>query len=166
MYEYGYENLNPNYFNELSKEGFQCFNYYQGMPHDDFWYGSNVFGQFSPRYLIDFLTAQISEELGFRKWFVDMNFRSTSAYNYLKSRMKVVAETLYIDFDTTQMELDYISGSNNLETKYGSVYTSASWKSKKNHNNSGRYYSDNTDWSNYDDNLDMDQQSPDFWNQF
>lgn len=25
---------------------------------------------------------------------------------------------------------------------------------------------DNTDWSSYDDNLDMDQQSSDFWNQF
>jgi len=27
-------------------------------------------------------------------------------------------------------------------------------------------YQDETDWSNYDDNLDMDQQSMDFWNQF
>lgn len=25
---------------------------------------------------------------------------------------------------------------------------------------------DEADWSNYDDNLDMDQQSMDFWNQF
>ena len=27
-------------------------------------------------------------------------------------------------------------------------------------------YQDQTDWSNYDDNLDMDQQSIEFWNQF
>lgn len=95
MYECGYENLNPNYFNELSKEGITCFNYYQDRPHVDFWYNSNVFGQFSPSYLVDFLTAQISEELGFKKWFGDMSHPSNSAYNILHSREKVVAETLY-----------------------------------------------------------------------
>lgn len=32
--------------------------------------------------------------------------------------------------------------------------------------NSNESFQDETDWSNYNDDLDMDQQSEDFWNQF
>ncbi|MEI7491340.1 MAG: WG repeat-containing protein [Bacteroidota bacterium] len=168
MYSSAYENLNPNYFKEHSLEGIVCSNNFIGRPFADFWYGSTIFGQFSPRYIVDFLTAQISDELGFKKWFVDLSQKSTSAYLYLNSRKEVEAETLYIDFDTTQMEIDYIKGFNSLETKYGFDYTSGNWKTKKKDNeySSRANEVDNIDWSNYDDNLDMDQQSIDFWNQF
>jgi hypothetical protein len=157
-----YENLNPNYFLEMSLQGFVCPNNFSGPPHSDFWYAATVYGQFSPNYLCDFLTAQIGDELGFKKWWVNSN-----CYNKIRSRSKIEGESIFIDFDTTQMEFDYINESNSLASKYGINYTSGNWKTQKRTENFGRNRSyDNTDWSNYNDNLDMDQQSPEFWNQF
>lgn len=161
MYTSAYENLNPNYFNELRLEGIGCSNNFIGRPHSDFWYNSNILGQLSPSYITEFLTAQITDELGFKGWF-------GSYYNIINRREKLKAETIFIDFDTTQTELDFINDSNSLEIKYGTDYTSNEWKSmnQSENFNSRSNYDDITDWSNYNDNLDMDQQDVDFWNQF
>ena len=127
------------------------------------------------------MTAQNSDELGFYKWWVaswiskdretsSQNLGSTygsgDAYIYARSR-NLVVETFYIDFDTTQTEFDYINGNNSLEIKYGKEYSEGKWKTKihRDYYGGGRSQLD-IDWSNYDDGLDMDQQSIDFWNQF
>ena len=165
---YETRNLNRDYLVELSRCAAVPASYSViDRPSSDYWYSSNIWGQLHADYIVDLLTAQISDELGFKKWFVDMNFKRTSAYNYIQSREKVIAESIYIDFDTTQTEFDYILGTNSLEAKYRSDYSSDDWKSKESPN----YYSLgpnelDIDWSNYNDNLDMDQQSIDFWNQF
>ena len=105
-------------------------------------------GQFSPGYLVDMLTAQNSDELGFFNWSVaswiskDRNKSSqnlgqqvedgngsVNAYNKIHNKT-VISETIFIDFDTTQSEYDYILGTNQLETKYGNSYTDMKWKTK------------------------------------
>lgn len=185
-YSFFWENLDKNYFKSMSLEGFYGWEDKSiGKPSRDFWYSSDIIGQFSPSYLVDLLTAQNSEELGFHKWWAapwitkDRNkstqnlgrtfcdgVGSAETYKYVRNK-NVVAETIYIDFDTTQVEIDYIEGNNNLEKKYGLEYTEMKWKTKIIHPPS-RNYSENydIDWSNYNDNLDMDQQDIDFWNQF
>ena len=40
------------------------------------------------------------------------------------------------------------------------------WEDEQDDYNDSDSYEDSTDWSNYDDNLDMDQQGFEFWNQF
>jgi hypothetical protein len=181
-YTFFWENLDDNYFKARSLKGHYGWEIKSiGTPSRDFWYYSTILGQIWPKYLVDLLTAQNSDELGFYKWGVaswiskdretsSQNLGSTygsgDAYIYARSR-NLVVETFYIDFDTTQTEFDYINGINSLEIKYGKEYSEGKWKTKINRDyySGGRSQLD-IDWSNYDDGLDMDQQSIDFWNQF
>jgi len=116
---------------------------------------------------LSYTPAQLSDELGFKKWFVDLYKKHSNANVNLNSKREITAESIYIDFDTTQTEFDYILNLNSLKTKYGLEYTSNDWKTKRksNYYGTGESHFD-IDWSNYNDNLDMDQQSIDFWNQF
>lgn len=184
-YTFFWGNLDKNFFKSKSLQGFYGWEEKSiGIPNSDFWYNSDIIGQMSPSYLVDLLTAQNSEELGFHKWWVAPwiskdrekstqnlgcsfcdNVGSANTYNHVRNK-NIIAETIYIDFDTTQIELDYVEGANNLEKKYGFGYTDMKWKT--NIIPPSTYYSNNynIDWSNYNDNLDMDQQDIDFWNQF
>jgi len=181
-YTFFWENLDQNYFNARSLKGHYGWEVKSiGAPSRDFWYNSTILGQIWPQYLVDLLTAQNSNELGFHKWWVaswiskdreassqniGSKYGSGDAYNYARRR-NLVAETYYIDFDTTQIETDYIKGINSLELKYGKDYSEGKWKTISNRNSYGGGRSQlDIDWSNYDDGLDMDQQSIDFWNQF
>lgn len=165
MYSYEMRNLNPDFLIELRRGASfpKCYDSV-GRPFADFWYSSKIWGQLYPHYIVDFLTAQICEELGFKRWFVKNNDR-TNAYGYLQRASKVTAESIYIDFDTTLSEHDFINDVNSLQIKYGNKYTSGNWKSKKIAKHLGTNHLE-IDWSNYNDDLDMDQQSIDFWNQF
>jgi hypothetical protein len=181
-YSFFWENLDENYFKARSLKGHYGWEVKSmGTPSRDFWYYSTILGQIWPSYLVDLLTAQNSEELGFYKWWVaswiskdrdkssqnlGSTYGSSDAYNYARRR-EIVAETFYIDFDTTQTEFDYIKGINSLEIRYGKEYSEGKWKTKikRDYYGGGRSELD-IDWSNYDDGLDMDQQSIDFWNQF
>jgi hypothetical protein len=168
MYSYEQRNLNPDFLDELSRNGSGLFSYNSiGRPSASYWYGSNIWGQLHANYIVDFLTAQISNELGFKKWFVGGSLDRSEPEVHLSGKRKVEAESIYIDFDTTQSELDYILGINSIESKYGEEYTSGNWKTKITRNY-GSYSSDQMeiDWSDYNDNLDIDQQDIDFWNQF
>ncbi len=142
-------------------------NTYKIQSHKIHWAKCEALGQLAPPYLIDLLTGQNSENLGFKRWFVLAKEKSLYAY-YIVNRLffNLPIDTLNIDFDTTQSEFDYINNVNSLELKYGIKYTSGKWKSFKNKT----YFSSDeefeTDWSHYNDNLDMDQQSDEFWNQF
>lgn len=184
-YTFFWENLDQNYFKAKSLEGIYGWESKSiGPPSRDFWYGSNIIGQFSPSYLVDLLTAQNSAELGFHKWWAASwvtkdrekssqnlgrtfsdNVGSANTYNKVRNK-KVIAESIYIDFDTTQSEFDYIQGINSLENRYGSEYTEMNWKTKISIPSSNYNTNYDVDWSNYNDNLDMDQQDIDFWNQF
>jgi hypothetical protein len=131
------------------------------------WAIGEALGQLSPAYLVDLLTGQLSEELGFKRWYVLARNESMEAYSiiqYLSCNLPV--ETLDIDFDTTQTEFDYIIGINSIFIKYGEKYISDKWKAKKERTNYSEVDEFETDWTYYNDNLDMDQQSDDFWNQF
>lgn len=185
-YTFFWETLDENYFKFEGLKGYYGWETQSiGWPSRDFWYNSNILGQFSPGYLVDMLTAQNRDELGFLSWWVaswiskdrtkstqnlgrqfEDSVGSVNAYNTLRNK-KVVSETVYIDFDTTQSEYDYIMGMNQLETKYGTTYSDMKWITKifipPTSNYSGNF---ETDWSSYNDNLDMDQQDIDFWNQF
>jgi hypothetical protein len=177
-YTFFWENLDKNYFREMSLEGVYGWEDKSFSPiMRDFWYNSNILGQFSPGYLVDLLTAQNSNELGFHKWWVaswiskDRNCSSqnlgSSFSKEISKRENIIAETVYIDFDTTQTQFDYIQGINSLENKYGLDYTEINWKTKTTYPPSSNYSPNlDIDWSNYNDNLDMDQQDIDFWNQF
>ncbi len=131
------------------------------------WEKCEALGQLSPPYLIDLLTGQNSEELGFKRWFVLAKEKSMYAYYVVKRLFfNIPIDTIDIDFDTTRTEVDYVKNINSLKLMYGEEYTSVKRKSVKE-----RIYRDSeeeieTDWSNYNDNLDMDQQSDEFWNQF
>lgn len=168
-YQYEEDNLNSDYFIEFNRRGLIhfCFDDTIGDPLADCCFNSNIWGQFYPNYLVDLLTAQIHGELGFKKWFVVNNPDLRNAYYYIGSRNKVTAESIYIDFDTTQTELDYILNQNSLISKYGIEFTDGAWKTKRTPNYTVSKESHfETDWSKYNDDLDMDQQSIDFWNQF
>ena len=51
-------------------------------------------------------------------------------------------------------------GQQHLDSKYHT------WENEQEQNNDNDSYEDQTDWSNYNDDLDMDQQGFEFWNQF
>jgi len=76
---------------------------------------------------------------------------------YITKNVITEIQTIKPDFSITS------EGQQKLDEKY------ANWESEQedandyNERNSNR---DETDWSHYNDNLDMDQQSEDFWNQF
>lgn len=100
-------------------------------------------------------------------------------------RQIVDLQPFYIDWCATNLEHFYISedvideikkikpdfilsaeGQQKLDEKY------ANWECEQESYQDYDDYDDRnadynqTDWSNYDDGLDMDQQSPEFWNQF
>lgn len=135
--------------------------------HNVHWAKCEALGQLSPAYLIDLLTGQNGEELGFKRWFVLAKEKSMYAYYVIKDLyFNLPIDTLDVDFDTSQTEFDYIMNIDSLQIKYGETYSSGKWKSIKER----IYYSSDeefeTDWTHYNDNLDMDQQSDEFWNQF
>lgn len=157
MYKYEKRNLNPEYLEELSRKASTPACYSSILePSSDYWYSSKIWGQLYSSYLLSLLTAELGDELNFKK-----------LGQKIRTRKALGAETFYIDFDTTQTEIDFINGINSLETKYGKKYTEGNWKSisKDKFHGGGRNQLD-IDWSDYDDGLDMDQQSIDFWNQF
>ncbi len=135
--------------------------------HNVHWAKCEALGQLSPAYLVDLLTGQNSEELGFKRWFVLAEEKSSYAY-YVLNRLffNLPISTIDVDFDTTQLEFDYIKNINSLQIKYGETYSSGNWKSKLERTYFSTDEEFETDWTNYDDNLDMDQQSDEFWNQF
>ena len=136
------------------------------------WFNCEALGQLSPAYLIDLLTAQKSEELGFKRWYVIAREKLLEAYKvfrYSFLEIYLPIDTKHVDFDTTQTEIDFINNSNSLEKKYGEKYISGKWKSKQDdYNQLDEDFNNDfeTDWTHYNDNLDLDQQSDEFWNQF
>jgi len=167
MYAYEKRNLNPEYLNELSRAATTPASYSSILePSSDHWYSSTRWGQLYPSYLINLLTSELGDELHFHKWYIKNDPNQLSAFWKIRTGIALDAETFFIDFDTTQSEIDYLLKTNSLELKYGEKYSSGKWKSNRKINNGiGRTQLD-IDWSSYDDGLDMDQQSIDFWNQF
>lgn len=94
--------------------------------HNVHWAKTEALGQLSPTYLIDLLTGQKSEKLGFKRWYTE---RIKAYYVIDKLFFNLPIDTLEVDFDTTQAEWDYIRGINSLEIKYGDYYLCGDWKS-------------------------------------
>lgn len=151
--------------------------------HNSHWAKTNAIGHLSTYYVIDLLTAMgsVYDEIGFKPWFILAKEKSASAFNVIQfTHCKITISTIDIDFDTTQSEMDIIKGMNSLVDKYGNPDTSNSILSDASGFSDEIVYSSDeeenfhlkendfyeTDWTHYDDNLDMDEQSDEFWNQF